>query len=51
MNPFATVSCVNIDADEHDERDMPRWQLWWFQWFGNDFARCWRESRITSEEE
>src|SRR4030095_11147223 len=43
MNPFKIVWCVNTDADEHDERPMRRWRLWWCRWFGNDFARCWRE--------
>lgn len=44
MNPFATVLCVNTDADEYTETEMPRWQLWWYRLFGNDYAKCWRES-------
>jgi hypothetical protein len=44
MNPFALVRCYNTDADEYDERQMRRWQLWWSRLFGNAFAKCWREA-------
>jgi hypothetical protein len=43
MNPFAMIWCRNTDADEHDERQMRRWELWWCQLFGNEFAKSWRE--------
>lgn len=45
MNPFATVVCVNTDADEYTEHEMPRWQLWWYRLFGNAYAKRWREKR------
>ena len=45
MNPFELVWCYNSDADERHVTRMRRWELWWCQWFGNDYARCWHEDR------
>jgi len=44
VNPFKKVCCYNTDADEAGTYCwMPRWRLWWEQWFGNEYSRCWRE--------
>lgn len=40
LNPWAMVLCYNSDADERDERYIPRWMIW-FRPFMRGYGSTW----------